>query len=125
MTYKPAVTMLYFLPDTILVEVLSLWSKPLTVAKLDSAHCNKTNRKNLLDLLQHKFATFDGVGGLKNGRAVIFMKWVFERKMKLSSLLLIPSYFNQNKALVNEIRLEYVQLLQFYGFLFDNNDAFF
>ncbi len=127
MTLQPAVMMLFFLPETILIEVLSLWCKLLTVAKLDSAHCNKTNRQYLLDLLQHKLATFDGVNGLKNGRAVFFMKWCFERKMKLSSLSLFPSYFNQNKALVNEIRLESVQSLQFDGFPyagFDNNTVF-
>jgi hypothetical protein len=78
---------IFTLPFDILTSLFVDWSNVVNISFLDSACCNKIDRKILLDLLQHKYATYCYVdlGTTCNNVSRLFMKYVFTRGIKLSN----------------------------------------
>ncbi len=73
--------MLTVLIDVLTIDVLSNWCDLETVAKVDSAFCNKTDRLNVLSLLADH--TFGSTDCSNDGRAKSFWRWIGQRAIKV------------------------------------------
>ena len=114
---------IFTLPFDLLISLFVDWSNVVNISFFDSACCNKIDRKILLDLLQHKYATYSYVdlGTTCNNLSRLFMKYVFTRGIKLSRLFLNPSCTTEtvdypyNVKLLYDIEVFSIKSLQICG----------
>jgi hypothetical protein len=79
--------MLTLLTEVLSIDVLSNWCDLETVAKVDSAFCNKTDRPlNFLGLLADPFF---GSSERTDGRLKSFWEWVGQRAIKVRSMTVV------------------------------------
>jgi hypothetical protein len=75
--------MLTHLPEVLSIDILSNWCDLKTVAKLDSAFCNKLDRMDFQHLLHDPtFASTDS----KYCHSELFWRWIVNKRIKLIRL---------------------------------------
>lgn len=114
-------------PDEIVISILAEWSDPKTITVLDSACCNVMARDQFFCLLGHKYLTvtmMNTQSNMKNKTSRLFIKWIIQRHIKLSTLILDEQVLATIVDLSYDIDLTLVKEMMIYDCSVKNIDSF-
>ena len=79
-----SVDVLLDLPGGVVAEILASWIPIETLAKLDSAYCNKTQRRAFLQLLDSNIVLFHGITTVWRGT----LEWAAQKRLRITNFAL-------------------------------------
>jgi hypothetical protein len=118
---------LFFLPDDVMVCIIGTWCHTNSTGKLDIACCSSSQtRAHFLELFEHDGMIVSWPTIQTDTRNNLFLKWVQQRNIKLSSVFLFaPNNFETKSALCYPINLFKIKRLIIVGGFDSENDFHF